>query len=211
MRGAEFPFSSPFIRRSSRFPPAAPTILVLLCAGALVLAAPARAAELRGKVVGVSDGDTITVLDAARTTHKVRLAGIDAPESGQAYGARSKQQLSALVYGKPVIVIWHRRDRYKRIIGQVLQPAPGECAPAGEECVKDVGLALIESGLAWHYRRFQNEQTASDRERYARAEQTARARREGLWKESSPVPPWEYRARPSALGPIERRIAASER
>ena len=82
---------------------------------ALALGA-AQAAEwiVEGRVVGVSDGDTITVLDDAKTQHKIRFAGIDAPEKGQAFGERSKQSLSALVFQKRVEARCHKKDRYGR-------------------------------------------------------------------------------------------------
>ena len=168
---------------------------LLLCASALfVLAAGVGAAELHGKVVGVSDGDTITVLDDLRTPHKVRLAGIDAPEKSQPYGTQAKEHLSALVFGKPVTVTWHKQDRYRRVIGLVRLAVPGACGRPDCASVDDVGLAQIESGLAWHYKQYQSEQTLQDRQRYAGAELEARARREGLWKDAHPVPPWEFRS-----------------
>jgi len=75
--------------------------------------------QLAGKVVGVTDGDTITVLDGANTQYKIRLAGIDAPERGQVFGTKSKQALSDKVFGKQVRVDWTEHDRYQRIIGEV--------------------------------------------------------------------------------------------
>ena len=81
---------------------------------------------LSGRVVGVADGDTVTVLDANHQQHKIRLSGIDAPEKSQAFGQRSKESMSALVFGKQVDVVWDKRDRYKRIVGKVMvQPADG--------------------------------------------------------------------------------------
>jgi endonuclease YncB( thermonuclease family) len=77
-------------------------------------------------VVGVSDGDTITVLDDAKVQHKIRLAGIDAPEKGQAFGERSKQRLSDLVFQKRVEVRCHKKDRYKREVPD--QPSSGRVA-----------------------------------------------------------------------------------
>ena len=156
--------------------------LTLLAASLLAICQLSHAAELRGKVVGISDGDTLTVLDAANSTHRIRLDGIDAPEKRQAYGTRSREHLAALAFGKPVLVVWSKRDRYGRIVGQV---------NLGES--HDVGLALIEAGLAWHYKRYQHEQSSVDRGRYARAEDDARAKRAGLWQDQHPVPPWEYR------------------
>jgi endonuclease YncB( thermonuclease family) len=177
---------------------ATPTIgrlaIALLAATLLIAGQRAHAAELHGKVVGVADGDTLTVLDADRTTHRIRLNGIDAPEKGQPYGTRAKEQLAALAFGKPVVVVWNKRDRYGRIVGQVRLAAPAACTTPACSDSGDVGLALIESGLAWHYKRYQNEQAAEDRTRYARAEELARSHRAGLWHDAHPIAPWDYRS-----------------
>jgi endonuclease YncB( thermonuclease family) len=85
----------------------------------LYLSASAQQQSITGKVVGVSDGDTITVLDASNRQHKVRLEGIDAPESAQDYGSRAKQSLSDLVFGKTVTVISSKKDKYGRVLGKV--------------------------------------------------------------------------------------------
>ena len=143
------------------------------------------------------------MLDGARQPHKVRLAGIDAPEMRQPYGARAKQNLGALVFGKPVVVEWHKRDRYGRIVGHVLLAAPGDCSRPDCARLADAGLLQIESGLAWHYLRYQSEQAPEDRRRYAAAEQEARLTRAGLWRDAHPVPPWEYRSHHRAG--VERR------
>jgi endonuclease YncB( thermonuclease family) len=165
----------------------------------LLAAESACAAELRGRVVGVADGDTITVLDAAHARHKVRLEGIDAPEKHQAFGTRSRQNLSALVYGKTVVVVWHKHDRYGRIIGKVLAP---ECRRGTCTETLDTGLAQIDSGLAWHYRQYEKDQVPEDRRRYALAEQRARAQRGGLWQDRDPTAPWIFRrsARNARIG-----------
>ena len=86
----------------------------------LALACTANAETITGRVVGVADGDTITVLDAGKVQHKIRLAGIDAPEKKQAFGQRSKESLSELAYDKTVEVEISKRDRYGRQIGKVL-------------------------------------------------------------------------------------------
>lgn len=134
-----------------------------------------------GKVVGVSDGDTITVLDANREQHKIRLIGIDAPEKKQDFGNRSKQHLSDLVYGKTVRVEWSKTDRYGRTLGKVL--ADG----------KDVNLSQVKAGLAWHYAAYAKDQSPTDRQAYADAESFARSKHIGLWASSRPTPPWDYR------------------
>jgi len=86
---------------------------------AVLLCGTAFSAEIVGRVVGVHDGDTVTVLDANNIPYKIRLAGIHAPESGQAFGTRSKQHLSHLVYDQQVRVEYTKRDRYRRPLGSI--------------------------------------------------------------------------------------------
>lgn len=147
------------------------------------LSAGASAADLHGKVVGVSDGDTVTVLDAEKNQHKVRLAGIDAPEQAQAFGQASKKSLSDMAYGKQAQVNWDKRDRYGRIVGKVSIDKI------------DVCLEQVRRGMAWHYKQYQREQSPADRQAYAAAEDLARANHIGLWRDTNPVPPWDFRRR----------------
>jgi len=86
----------------------------------LTLTATTVLADITGRVVGVTDGDTVTVLDASRTQHKIRLHGIDAPESRQDYGQQSKQALSSQVFGKQVLVRTTDKDRYGRTVGTII-------------------------------------------------------------------------------------------
>ena len=86
--------------------------------GILLVATVAHGEVLTGRVVAVADGDTITVLEPSKRQYKVRLAAIDAPEKAQPFGNRSKQNLSYLVYDKPVSVEWKKYDRYGRIVGK---------------------------------------------------------------------------------------------
>lgn len=153
---------------------------------------PAFGATLTGQVVAVSDGDTVTVLDAERTQHKIRLSGIDAPEKAQAFGERSKQNLWRLVHGKPVDVQWYKRDRFGRIVGRVLV---AEAACQSHDCPKtvDAGLDQIDAGLAWWYRDYAKDQSGEDAQRYRLAEEDARRSNVGLWAEPEPVPPWDWR------------------
>ncbi len=137
---------------------------------------------LVGQVVDVSDGDTVKLLDDAARQHTVRLMGIDAPEKAQAHGQRSKQSLANLVLQKRVNVLWRKRDKYGRIVGKLLTLE-----------AKDVCLEQIANGMAWHYKHYADEQSASDRERYADAEKIAQAAKVGLWQDPSPVPPWTWR------------------
>lgn len=159
----------------------ATAIRSLCLAAAFAAAGPALAETLVGLVVAVQDGDTLTVLDAEKVQHKIRLAGIDAPEKGQPWGQRSKEGLSALAYRREVAVEWHKRDRYGRLIGKVLVER------------RDVNLAQVSSGLAWHYVEYATEQPPLDRQLYADAQVEARQYRLGLWQEPSPTPPWDYR------------------
>jgi endonuclease YncB( thermonuclease family) len=140
------------------------------------------AAVLAGQVVGVSDGDTLKVLDSEKKVHTIRLMGIDAPEKSQAFGQRSKQSLSSMTFEQQVQVHWDKRDKYGRVVGQV-QTLSGA----------DVCLMQIQRGMAWHYKQYSSEQTPADRVRYSEAEAKARSDGVGLWRESSPMPPWEWR------------------
>lgn len=139
------------------------------------------AGTLTGRVVRVSDGDTITVLDASRRQHKVRLQGIDAPESRQAFGNVSKRGLSDLVAGQLVEVRFEKEDRYGRLLGVVYVGG------------QDVNLAMVSRGLAWHYSFYQRDQSLLDRQRYALAQQQARQAGIGLWRDAQPTPPWDFR------------------
>ncbi|MDG1074042.1 MAG: thermonuclease family protein [Methylophilaceae bacterium] len=139
------------------------------------------AAELEGRVIGVSDGDTITILDASNTQYKIRLSGIDAPEKRQAFGNASKKSLSDLVYNKQVIVDWNKHDRYQRIVGKVLVDGA------------DANLEQVKRGMAWFYKKYQNEQPLQDRLDYLHAQEAAEQGHLGLWSDNAPIPPWEFR------------------
>ncbi len=147
-------------------------------------------------MIGVSDGDTITVLDIAKQPRKVRLAGIDAPEKNQPFGKRSKQALAAMVFGREVRIEWQKQDRYRRIVGQVWAERSGpDCGQRPCPRMRDVCLAQVEAGLAWHYRQYEREQSPDDRLRYGATEEAARAKRLGLWADPHAIPPWEWRKR----------------
>lgn len=147
----------------------------LVSALLLALTSFLLADELRGKVVSIADGDIITVLDADKKQHKVRLTGIDAPEKRQAFGAKSKDRLGELVAGKDVVVEWKENDTYGRTLGKVRQEA------------LDVNLQMVKDGLAWHYRKFYKPVELS------MAEAKAKADKKGLWADLNPIPPWEFR------------------
>ena len=127
-------------------------------------------------MVGVSDGDTITVL-AGTAQVKVRLNGIDCPERAQAFGAKARQLTAELAFGKRVTVRPSGHDRYGRVLGEVVLP---DGRVLNEE--------LVAAGMAWHYTRYSDDATL------ARLERRAREARVGVWSERRPVAPWEFRA-----------------
>jgi endonuclease YncB( thermonuclease family) len=149
--------------------------------GLLLVALTCTAATIEGKAVGVSDGDTITLLDAEKVQHKIRLSGIDAPEKKQPFGQRSKESLSDLVFNKPVTVETDKQDRYGRKVGKVLVNG------------QDANLEQVKRGMAWHYKAYEREQPSIDRKVYADAETEAKAAQLGLWAEAEPTPPWDFR------------------
>lgn len=155
----------------------------------------AQAEILSGWVTHIADGDTITVLDYSNQQHKVRLMGIDAPEKHQGFGNRSHLNLASLVNARDVAVEWNKRDRYGRIIGKVMVAPTDSSCPNLRNCPKtlDAGLEQIKSGQAWWYRKYAKEQTLEDQSKYERDEFEAKIHRHGLWADTNPVPPWEFR------------------
>lgn len=156
-------------------------LLVTMALAILALSGTVFADTLVGKVIGVSDGDTIDVLDKSKTTHRIRLSGIDAPEKAQPFGQRSKEHLSDSVFGKQVEVVGNKIDKYGRTVGKIMVNGV------------DANLEQVRSGFAWHYKEYAREQSAEDRTTYAAAEVDARAKRIGLWHDPLPTPPWEWR------------------
>lgn len=187
--GADAIAAPPPPRRHSSWLFPLPLLRSVACSALLAAAPAASGAELHGSIVGISDGDTITVL-APLETVKVRINGIDAPEKHQAFGERSKQNLYAMAYQKDAHLECHKTDRYGRRICKVWVQ-PSDCPACGQTL--DIGLAQVIAGLAWWYREYAREQTAEDQGRYESSEREARLRKLGLWKEQHPVPPWEWR------------------
>jgi micrococcal nuclease len=137
-----------------------------------------------GKVVGVTDGDTITVLHNGKGK-RVRLHGIDSPEKGQAFGQRAKQFTSALVFGKEVTLMVQDSDQYGRMIGEV-KLLDGRV----------LNHELVKAGLAWWYRRYAPGDTMLEG-----LEKEARDAKQGLWVDPNPIPPWTWRKLGRASGP----------
>lgn len=159
---------------------------ILLLAALWLFTNTSAADTLNGRVVGVSDGDTVTVLDDTNTQWKIRLLGIDAPEKKQAFGNRSKQSLSALVFNRHVVVEYGKKDKYGRTVGKILVGGV------------DANLEQVKAGMAWHYKKYQREQSEADRITYAQAEDRARAGKVGLWLDPEPTPPWDWRKQQKA-------------
>jgi micrococcal nuclease len=145
-------------------------------------ATPAPSNELVGRVIAISDGDTLDILTADKQTLRVRLNGIDAPERGQPFGNNAKQLLGDAVFGRDVLVIDHGRDKYGRLLGDVMIDG------------KSVNLALVAAGLAWHYVQYSSDETL------AAAQRDAQRDRRGLWSDARHVAPWDWRK----LSKVER-------
>lgn len=133
-----------------------------------------HAAVLQGKVIHVSDGDTVDVL-AGKETIRIRLDGIDAPETRQAWGTRSRDALRQLVYQQRVEVITGKKDRYGRVLGTIIKDG------------LNVNLEMVRMGMAWVYRQYSQDLD------FLVAEAEAREQKRGLWQDKQPVAPWDYR------------------
>ncbi|MFA6450996.1 MAG: thermonuclease family protein [bacterium] len=141
----------------------------------LPIAAFAHAEEYSGRVIGVSDGDTIKILIPGGRQIKVRLAEIDAPEKSQAFGNQSKKAMSGLVYDKNARVVKINIDRYGRTVGRVY---------IGK---LDVNAEMLKKGMAWVYTQYSTDP------KFPPLERAAKKLRLGLWADTDPTPPWEYR------------------
>jgi micrococcal nuclease len=161
--------------------------LPVLCI-ALLLSAPAYGWS--GRVCGVTDGDTISVLQDGRAV-KLRLYGIDCPEKHQAFGMRARQFTSSLAFGKEVEVRPVDRDRYGRLIAWVY---------VGPRCLNE---ELLRAGFAWHFKRYSRDS------HLAELELQARTARSGLWRDPEPTPPWEFRKTRNGKRPAIHTAAAS--
>ena len=153
------------------------TLLFGLLLGFLVLPTFVLAADFTGRVAGISDGDTISVMHGTRA-EKVRLNGIDCPEKRQAFGQRAKQFTSKLAFGKDVTVTTFGHDKYGRTIGDVLLPDG-----------RTLNRELVKAGLAWWYEKYSKDTVLRD------LQEEARLAKRGLWVYPDPVAPWEWRHR----------------
>lgn len=145
-------------------------VLLLICSPCLCWA-------WQGKVVGVSDGDTITVMHEGKG-EKVRLYGVDCPEKHQDFGQKAKQFTSDLVFGKTVDVKPMDTDRYGRTVGIVSYDGVS------------LNAELIRSGHAWVYRQYCREPRCKE---WEFIEAKAKDEKNGLWSIPNPIPPWDFR------------------
>ncbi len=116
---------------------------------------PGHAATITGKVVKITDGDTVNILDATNTKHRIRLAGIDAPERKQPFGKASTRHLVKNAALQVVTVEYDKRDKYGRIVGKTLLGGMDLC------------LEQVRGGYAWHYKKYQRDRSPADRLKYA--------------------------------------------
>ncbi len=145
---------------------------------AVLISTISHAQTFRVKVIGVSDGDTFTAINRDDLKLRFRLYGIDAPEKRQPFSNVSKKFLSSMILNKTIIVNVNSTDGWGRHIVKV-----------STQSVKDVSARMLEHGLAWHFKRYDNSKN------YSQLEQKARERKIGLWKYSNPAPPWKLRRR----------------
>ena len=161
----------------------------------LAMVSSLSAGTIIGKVVKVADGDTLTIVDSKGFKYRIRLAGIDAPEQDQPYGKKSTKNLRWLIFNKEVTAKYSKHDRYGRIVGKVLAGQKGNTFCLSTACAwtLDVGLEQIKAGMAWHYKRYQNEQANEDKNSYSKAGRGAKKKKIGLWSDENPIPPWKWR------------------
>lgn len=149
----------------------------------LLLAGAAKSEQWTGLVVGIQDGDTLTVL-RGKVQVKVRLDGIDCPERAQPYGTRAQQKTANLVFAHTVTVKTRAKDRYGRTLAVILLPNG-----------RSLNQELLRVGLAWWYRQYAPRDRA-----LAQLEETARDNGRGLWGDPDPIPPWLWRKQKKAIG-----------
>ena len=146
-------------------------------------AAPAPSAvHFQARIIAVPDGDSVRATDSHGQRHKIRLAYIDAPELQQAHGLAARDALRRLIDGQQVEIAVFDTDQYGRKVAQIRLHG------------RDINLAQIEQGHAWHYVSIaKRRQDKADFAAYSRAEAGARSSRAGLWRAKSPQAPWAYR------------------
>ena len=147
--------------------------LVLLLANTVL----GQQSVIYGRVVGLTDGDTLKVLVAGQELLRVRIAFCDAPEERQAFGTRAIQAMSELAFGKEIELRKHAIDRYGRTVAQVFVDG------------KDVSLEMLRQDFAWVYDRYITEASTEVQETYRKAQEEAKAEQRGLWNDPNSIPP----------------------
>lgn len=160
---------------------AAMTLVMTLLMTCAPSAAQVTHEEVHGRIVKVTDGDTVTLEGADNSRIKIRLAGIDAPESRMPYGHAAQAHLAGLVLNKEVVAVTHKQDRYGRTVATLLMGS------------KDINLTMVQAGMAWHYKLYAHEQPRNQATNYAQSELVARTEGRGLWQHEKPIPPWLWR------------------
>lgn len=141
---------------------------------------PSKVIRVDAKVLAVEDGDRIKIAADDGSVYSLTLLGVDAPDEKQNYYKKAKKRLAELIDGKNVTAIMHKTARDESIAVIYF---------GGQ----DVGLRLIQDGLAWYFTGHGREQAANEREKYSQAEAAARTTRLGLWEDKNPVAPWTFR------------------
>ena len=157
-------------------------VLLAILLIAFPIVSIANNAHLNVRIFRVVDGDTVKLLDDDRVIHTIRLAGIDAPESKMPYGKQATAFLTGLILGKAVVAVPYKQDRYGRTIATIFLHE------------KDINLAIIDAGLAWHYKKYASEQPRFEAMAYAHSELMARQNKLALWSDEEPIAPWEWRS-----------------
>jgi len=157
---------------SSKLTIFSPRLLAIII---IVSSHPSLADNFSGKIIGVHDGDTATLLTSDHVSIKIRLASIDAPEANQSFGQKSKQSLSEMVFGREVVVEKETIDKYGRTVGVIF---------LGDTNINQMQLAR---GFAWVYRKYSNDASL------LALEENAKRNKLGLWQDANPTPPWEFR------------------
>ena len=149
--------------------------ILYICLFTILLSTLSGQTSFVCKVIGIKDGDTIEILTSAKKTITIRLNGIDAPEKNQAYGQKSKENLSKLIFGKQVKIYSFGNDRYGRLLADIYLDSI------------NVNYCQVENGFAWHFKKYSKD------EYLAQLENRARAQKLGLWQDKNPMPPWDFR------------------
>jgi endonuclease YncB( thermonuclease family) len=189
--------AAPFRPARTRRALALAALAIALSGPRVTLAARAtrpRNAPVDGVALDVQDGDSFVFRGDDGVRRRVRVSGIDAPERHQPFAEASRRALGEMLRGRRLRIEPVKQDAFERTVARVLVLDPARADDAG----RDVGLALVETGLAWHFVRYKADQSHDDRLRYTRAERAARDARIGLWRNDAPEAPWDFRRRTRA-------------